>query len=511
MNCPNCDALLSYATTTTILKCEYCGFETHLSQPASTTRRTDDASVPTPRAVPRSNGPGCLPLIVIALILIGGFIAVGIATGLFEPGLPATLDHNETIEISDRTATIAGTAITASGYNCKIIIRNSTIHADKLVVAEGNAEITIIHSTIETTGNTLELTVNPKIRILDNSKVISKNGVVIKDGTNVQLEMKNSVIQGAKGAIDMDNNGEFRISEKSEIRGQKFAVQMKNNGKFRISEESRVVSQHAGIIGEHNLEIEMSEHSTVASESGIAIEAKLNGHFNIEESDVIGRIAIATSMNLELTLEGGKIEGTDKGIETESNARINVEAGVISGQTAVETDQNSATIQMEGGDILGENYGILANEGLHLKMTGGKISGNTATISRGQRGINQIVMSDGQILGGEFGIVIEKSHSEHRFSGGEVKGDTALKVADHTTIELDGGNFIGSRVGIEAGEVLQLTGSSGRIEGGEFAIVRGAHGTGPATSVTVNGAIKEKPSTRPGIRAGFYVNGKRIM
>jgi hypothetical protein len=224
MNCPNCDALLSHATTTTILKCEYCGFETHLSQPASTTIRTDATSVPTPHAVPRSNGRGCLPLIVIVLVLIGGFIAVGIVTGLFEPGLPATLDHNETIEISDRTETIAGTAITASGYNCKIIIRNSTIHADKLVFAEANAEITIIHSTIETTGNTLELTVNPKIRILDNSKVISKNGVVIKDGTNVKLEMKNSVIQGAQGAIDMDNNGEFRISEKSEIRGQKFAV-----------------------------------------------------------------------------------------------------------------------------------------------------------------------------------------------------------------------------------------------------------------------------------------------
>lgn len=288
-------------------------------------------------------------------------------------------------------------------------------------------------------------------------------------------------------------------------------MKMKNNGKFRISGKSRITGNHAGIIGEHNLEIEMSNQSTVASETGIAIDAKLNGHLNIEESNIIGRIAIATSMNLELTLDGGKIEGTDKGIETEANAKISVEAGVISGQTAVETDQNSATIHMKGGEIRGENYGILANEGLNLKMNGGKISGNTAIISRGERGINQIVMSDGQLLGGESGIVIEKSHNEHRFSGGEVTGVTAMSVADYTTIELNGGKFIGSRVGIDAGEVLQLTGSSGRIEGGEFAIVRGAHGTGPASSVTVNGEIKEKPSTRPGIRAGFYVNGKRIM
>ncbi|MBN2342690.1 MAG: hypothetical protein JXX29_16725 [Deltaproteobacteria bacterium] len=488
IKCPNCNALLSHPADAKTKKCEFCGFETYI-KPKTVAQPRVNHPAPTPRqpASAQKSGPGCLIIVLVLFVLAGAFLAFAFSTGLFDTGLPATTGLNETITLEGRTETIPGVAIKATGVNTKVFIRDCNIKADKLLVAtQPNIEIEIVNSRIETSDNTFELPLNPKIRISENSEIVSTQGTVFKGGQNVEFTLTNSRIIGDKYAFEMGNNGTFVLEGKSLIRGGKSAIK-----------------------GEHNIHVEMLDGSAIESD-GTVLDLQYNGRLKMENAVLKGDVGVEADSNFELTMVSGKLLGENIGLSLATNGKVKMEGGVIAGKTAIEGNDNSITVEMEGGEIIGTDVGILGNQTLKLEMESGKIRGQTAVRSLGDFGGNDVTIEGGAIEGVQFGIQFEK-RGTIKLTGGTVTGQTAIQVPEYSEIKISGGTINGAKVGIEGADRLTITGQSGTIKGGEYAIVKGSYGSLPEKTVTIEGDIKEKKTDRPHIPAGFYVNGKRVM
>lgn len=424
--------------------CLGCGSDFHQDAEGETNRTTSaSASIPAERKNQAKNSHRKISTTgraSILLLLLGCLVAIGFVTGFFEPRLPAVLDLNEEIVITDREETVSGTAIMAGSANCKITIKNSKIRADRFVEGGQNIEITIINSEIITQNDSLLLSGNAEVRIFENSTIKSLQGSAINTQGNCDLQMRDSTIEGKQiGFKTAGWNASISLSGKSLIKGGEEGINCSVNCKVENT-DGRIVGKRLGI------------------------KYELNGDLSLNRSSVAGDVAVKAGDNFELRLLDGVINGIDVGLSHGRNGELLIEKGLINGRIGIQS--KGLELKMNGGKIDGIDYGIHVDGGMKLTLQNGIIEADVAVHAMSS---SDFIINSGRITGQKCGIRIPSSRYSSR-------------------INFSGGSIYGKEIGIIGGRV-EIRGASGELRGEVGAAELGYLSTIQNSGIKIVGAV----------------------
>jgi hypothetical protein len=253
---------------------------------------------------------GCIVLVstLLPILIPVGIFVVPWAMKTYAAhygAFPIDVGVNESAEISDRTATSDDTMITV-GVNGKLTLRGCNLKGKQIVKAGTNAQITIIDSTLQGATGIVEGTANLVVNI-ENSTLTS--GEEIVDGpssTKVNIS-KGSKLTSASIAFPLDNNATVSIDH-SEVDGKMGGLELKNNGTVKMLE------------------------GAVVKSDGPAIDLAQNGHLTISSSRVESKTtAIHASYSLQGTLRAATLIGPRDALDLGSNSHLTMAQSTVQG------------------------------------------------------------------------------------------------------------------------------------------------------------------------------------
>lgn len=262
VTCPKCGANVEAAAASpgSSIECIYCGSTIAIQAPAPPRQQhvpqihivvAPGASAPRP-----SSSAGVIISAVVLVVIAGAGVAawsvMRAASGVANSGLPtapfssktelpATCPLNGRIEIEDKDVTLKETAIHGN-VNCKIFIRRSKITAPRVIEGGTNAEITIEDSTLEGEDVAIEAGMNAKLKVSGKS-VIKAEGTAIRTTMNADIRLDGSRVEADDVAI------EGGMNPKIDARGSKII----GKTALELSTNANVTTKDTQIVGAKNL------------------------------------------------------------------------------------------------------------------------------------------------------------------------------------------------------------------------------------------------------------------
>jgi hypothetical protein len=255
-------------------------------------------------------GVGCFILVtsLLPVVLAVGFALKPFLSGLFSSrfgNFPIDVAMNDDVEIDDRTASSNDTLVTV-GINGKLTLRRCKLSGPLIVKAGTNAEITIVDSTLQGTKG------------------------VIEGDVNLKVSIQNSTITSGEEIVDSPVNPTIEVTKGSKLTAAGVAFPMENNPTISI-DASLVEGKLGGIAFKNNGHVKMTGDATVKSD-GVAIELDQSGHVAITGGRVEGKVvALKAGNNAEGTLRSTSLVGKEA-LELGANGRLVVSQTAIDGE-----------------------------------------------------------------------------------------------------------------------------------------------------------------------------------
>jgi predicted RNA-binding Zn-ribbon protein involved in translation (DUF1610 family) len=253
---------------------------------------------------------GCIILVstlVPILIPVGIFVipwaskVIAAKWGSF----PITVGTNESLEISDRDVTGTDLLVTV-GVNGKLTLRRCHLKAPQIVKAGTNAQITIIDSTLEGQRGIVEGDVNVVLDIQNSTLTSGEEIADVQANAKISVS-KGSHLQSASVAFPLENNAEITVDH-SEVDGKLGVFELKNNGRVKLLD------------------------SAVVKSDGPAIDLTQNGHLDVKGSRIESKTtAVHAVGNLEGTLRAATLIGPRMALDVGSNAHLTVAQSSVQG------------------------------------------------------------------------------------------------------------------------------------------------------------------------------------
>jgi hypothetical protein len=330
-SCPSCGARVDAPPRDEayVHQCRFCGMNIPIEPDAKAVRRkreTQEAAERNARAQAIQNQvqasvkagrsiawvitfatliPVCIPLFIFLGPVIKGL--VGSRFGSF----PIEVGMNDSIEISDRTASADDTLITM-GINSKVTLRNCHLKGPLIVKGAVNAEITIIDSTLDGTKGIFDVDEPNVVITIQNSTLTSAEEILDDGASNVKLTVsKNSKLTAQAVALPASVNAEISVDHSS-VEGKMGGIEIKNNGKVKLTDGATVKSD------------------------GPAIDLSNNGKLSIANARVESKTtAVHAANNLEGTLRSATLVGPKAALDVGNNAHVTLASSTVNGPKLV--------------------------------------------------------------------------------------------------------------------------------------------------------------------------------
>ncbi|HEY2516116.1 MAG TPA: hypothetical protein VGI39_34830 [Polyangiaceae bacterium] len=316
-NCTSCGARVDAPQRDTAYTyfCRFCGAQIPIDSLRPVAPVAPRVEVRAPSRAPgpvqsrRARRGGCL---VSAFTILPVLLAVGAALwpvlskylGAHYGDFPIEVPLNDSVVITDRTATGTGTLITVSP-NGKLTLRRCHLKGPLVVKAGINAEITIIDSTLEGTNGVIEGAINASISIQNST--LTSNEEIVDGPSNVKVSVTNSSKLHAEGvALPLETNGEVTIDH-STVEGKMGGVELRQNGHLKAN-------------------------TAVITSDGVGIDLGLNGHLTVTASRIESKTtAIHAAQNLEGAVRTSTLIGPKASMDLGNNARLTVAQVTLNG------------------------------------------------------------------------------------------------------------------------------------------------------------------------------------
>ncbi|MDR0979165.1 MAG: InlB B-repeat-containing protein [Lachnospiraceae bacterium] len=344
-------------------------------------------------------------------------------------------------------------AITASSTNkCTIQLLRSNILIDTVIVSEGQEIVLDLAGYSLTSQNEIMLQNDGTLKITNSTnasstienqlgEVVQNNGNLILENVTIShitetnrgtvlnagvMKINSGTIKNTVGGNNVSvvyNTGKLELNEGTisynyNTTGTTTSRGVYNTGELIVNGGSITVNKDYGIytVGTSKVTI---NGGTLLGPTGIYAES--SSEIRVTGGSITGGTAgtaygihIANNSNVNLVIEGGKIEGQD-GIYVPNNTgeiiikevNENIQT-LIEGSTGIYLSGES-TIKIEGGTVFGEYNGIDAAKSSKIELTGGNIK-NT------------------KVNGTHYSAISLKDSSQLEMSGGEVIGETGLAI-----------------------------------------------------------------------------------
>jgi hypothetical protein len=221
---------------------------------------------------------------------------------------PVTVDPNGSLEISDRDATSTDTMITV-GVNGKLTLRRCHLKGPQIVKGGTNAQITVIDSTLEGSKGIVEGEINVTLTV-QNSTLISGEEIVDAP-LNAKVSIsKGSKVQSASVAFPLENNAEVTVDQ-SEVDGKLGVFELRNGGHVKLVDSAVVKSDGTAIDLAHNGRLTVTSSRVESKTTAVRASSSLEGA--LRSATVIGpRAALDLGSVAHLTIAQSTVEGPRK-------------------------------------------------------------------------------------------------------------------------------------------------------------------------------------------------------
>lgn len=393
--CPTCGAPLPLKRGVSDVTCTYCNNSIHIEWAK---RPPPDADPRTVYVPPQTNAA---PLLVG--VLLTGVVGIGIAAATINAAtstsspvvlgvdklqnvvgggsevsdFPVSCGLNQQLTIVDRTFEGPGPLITGN-VNCKILIKNSTLKSDVIVLAKNLTGVTIENSTLEASRVAVEMEMNASVVAKAKSRLVGKEAA-LDSGPNGKLRLEDSTIEGGEVGVMAGLNFELD-ARNSKLTGSEAAIKGSSNLSVR-ARDSSLSGKRNGIAAETNLVVELRGGAVDAREAAIATTG-YNAKLTLTHGAKLSakETAIRGGGNLELTMDDARIEAGEVGVAAKNNAHLDLRNGSrISGKRAAATLEHNARVSLRDSTLHSSaGTALCGSHNAEIEARKSKLEGKTA-------------------------------------------------------------------------------------------------------------------------------------
>lgn len=165
---------------------------------------------------------------------------------------------NQRLEIEGKTiqgADLADPLVDASGPNCEVVIRNSTLRGRTIIAGPMNLRVTVENSTLDGEDVAIETASNGRVELRGGSRVhggragvtgnanltvrvdgpgeLTSDGAAVEGEINLEVSLRNGTIAGGERGIVGDVNAELDLRG-GVLRGEDAAIDLRLNGEVDV-------------------------------------------------------------------------------------------------------------------------------------------------------------------------------------------------------------------------------------------------------------------------------------
>ncbi len=219
-----------------------------------------------------------------------------------ETGSNCSVDlHNSTVEgdevgirgglnfkLKAEGSTVKGReAAVTGGTNLEVQIRDSTISANRIgLEGDGNLTLDMRGGLVQANEAAVRCSkYNGKLKLTHGAKLAAKE-VALDGGTNLELTMDGSTIEGGEIGLVGGTNAKLELRGKSEISGREFAAKLSGNADVQLR-NSTLKSAGTALCGAYNAEVE-ARGATIHGGDALAFARKPR-KLQLDDSAVNGK------------------------------------------------------------------------------------------------------------------------------------------------------------------------------------------------------------------------------